>query len=136
MHPHPLLCYKGFDNWRPREGNRLVTPDNRRNQAHPEEAAGLESHEKGQWPYCAALGSTCLVYEMGRDLGANVGSALVSFVANAEEGARLILQRNRTGFTIQETKAVQRGTTKPVGLEELRALRDQLNSGRNEREKQ
>lgn len=113
-----------------------MKPDTRQNQVHPEKTAGLEAQEKGQWPYCAALSNTCMVYEIDQRLGANVGSALVSFIANAEEGARLILQRSRTGFTIQETKAVQRGTTEPVALAELRALRDQLNLGRTEIEKQ
>ena len=136
MHPHPLLCYKGTDNRRHREGSRLVKPDTRQNQVHPEGTTGLESHEQGPWPYCEAISGTCVVYEVGQSVGAKVGSALFGFIVNAEEGARLTLQKSHAGFTVQVTNAVQRGTTESVGLEELQALRDQLNLGRNVREKQ
>ncbi|MDO8750520.1 MAG: hypothetical protein Q7K03_05195 [Dehalococcoidia bacterium] len=113
-----------------------MTSGSRQSQVRPEGAAGLEAQEKGGWPNCAPLGGTCVVYEVGQHVGAEVSSALFGFIANAEEGARLILQKNPKGFTVQVTNAVQRGTAQSVGLPELRALRNQLNIARNEREKQ
>ncbi|MBI1885446.1 MAG: hypothetical protein HYS09_03905 [Chloroflexi bacterium] len=85
-------------------------------------AAGVEK----PWPYCADIEGTCLAYDMGRQLGASIESTLFSFIFSAEEGARLILQRNREGFTIQVTGAVQRTEGETFGRAEARALRRRL----------
>ena len=82
--------------------------------------------KEGQWPYCAMIEGTCLPYEMGQFLGGNIQSALLTFIFGAEQGARLILQKNHDGFTIQVTEAVQKATAEGFGLPEVRALRRRL----------
>ncbi len=63
-----------------------------------EEALGPAATGEEPWPYCANIKGTCLAYDMGLHLGASIESTLFSFILNAEEGARLTLQRNHEGF--------------------------------------
>ncbi len=56
---------------------------------------------------------------------------LVTFAASAEAGARLILQRNRAGFTAQVTNAVKESQETRLEFDEFRELA-KLASGRKE----
>jgi len=76
--------------------------------------SGREAGRQDGWPHCPALDDTCLIYDVGELLGKNVRDALLSFILNAEDGARLTLQRSREGFTAQVTEAVQRSTGAPA----------------------
>ena len=81
------------------------------------------------WPECPPVGGTCPVYEMGQHLGQSVLSTLSAFIVGADEGARLTLQKNRQGFTIQVTGSVIRAeehSTRSFGLMEARGLREDL----------
>ena len=87
----------------------------------------------GEWPHCAAIGGNCLAYEVGRIVGPEMASAMTDFIFAAREGARLVLQRNREGFTVQVTGEVQRGgrgTFDLAGVKELRRHLDRLTGGR------
>lgn len=88
--------------------------------------ADIGATTEGQWPYCAMIGGTCLTHEMGQFLGGNIHSTLLTFIFGTEEGARLTLQKNRNGFSIQVTEAVEKATAEGFGLTEMRALRRRL----------
>ena len=59
-------------------------------------------------------------------LGDAARVAVLRFILDAEEGARLTLQKNRVGFSVQVTGAVQRSDRESFGLAEARALRDTI----------
>ncbi len=88
------------------------------------------------WPYCASIEGTCIAYDMGRFLGAGVQSTLFSFIFSADRGARLILQKNREGFTVQVTGSVQTTQQQKFGLAEARAVRKHLDQMREGEERQ
>ncbi len=94
--------------------------------ANSEGAAGAEPSASEPWPYCVDIEGTCLAYDMGLYLGADVQSTLFSFIFSADQGARLILQKNREGLTVQVTGSVQRTQKQKFGLAEARAVRKQL----------
>jgi len=100
-----------------------------------EEALGPAATGEEPWPYCANIKGTCLAYDMGLHLGASIESTLFSFILNAEEGARLTLQRNHEGFTAQVTGAVLRAKGETFGLEEAQALRTRLDLGKSRRKR-
>ena len=64
--------------------------------------------EGAQTSLCAYIGSSCLLSDMGRLLGANIRDSLMDFIFSSEEGSRLSLQKTRDGFTVQVTGPVQR----------------------------
>ena len=84
------------------------------------------SPSEATWPDCSAVQGVCLAYDMGRFLGRGVLSGLLDFIFGAKDGARLSLQRNRSGFTLQVTEAMQRADDEPVALADVRALRLRL----------
>lgn len=103
------------------------------------EALGPAATGEEPWPYCANIKGTCLAYDTGLHLGASIASTLFSFILNAEEGARLTLQRNHEGFTAQVTGAVLRAEGlraegETFGLEEAQALRMRLDLGKSRRQ--
>ncbi len=71
-----------------------------------------------------------MVHEAAVLLGSNILASLQSFIVTAEEGARLILQRNREGFTIQVTEPVERSTEEPLDIEGLKAWHEKLSATR------
>ena len=84
-----------------------------------------------EWPHCPYANSVCLLYELAQTMGCNIHDTLLTFILTAEEGARLTLQRNREGFTVQVTRAVQKTTVNPVSPPGLWALHPRLEaSGR------
>lgn len=83
-----------------------------------------------QWPYCAPIGGVCVAYEVERRLGDDVGMAILNFILAAGEGARLILQKNKDGFSVQVTEAVLKGREQPLELAHVRALRERLDVGK------
>ncbi len=95
-------------------------------KAHPKEGAVVEGASTATWPYCAAIAGPCLVYQVSQHIGDSIRSALVNYIFTADEGSRLILQKNRDGFTVQVTGAVQRAGAEPFGLAEARAIQRQL----------
>ena len=98
-------------------------------------ASGTEASAGEPWPYCANIEGTCLTYDMGLYLGADVQSTLFSFIFSANQGARLILQKNREGLTVQVTGSVQRTQKQKFGLAEARAVRKQLDQIREGKER-
>ncbi len=80
------------------------------------------------WPYCVVTEGTCLAYQMGQTMGASLLEELVSFVLNAQEGSRLILQKNRDGCTLQATGPVNRSVKQNLELSRLREFRQMLNA--------
>ncbi len=78
------------------------------------------------WPYCSLVGGKCLAYDVSAVLGSNILQSLLAFVMTAEDGARLTLQKNKDGFTLQTTGAVQRPVEGPIGIKEVRLLRSRL----------
>ncbi len=85
------------------------------------------SHTPAGWPHCPALDATCLMVDCVESMGESVLDTLMAFVRGAEDGSRLILQRNRDGFTVQVTGAVQKGHTgTQMDIDDLRALRTRL----------
>jgi len=100
-----------------------------------EEALGPAATGEEPWPYCANIKGICLAYDMGLHLGASIESTLFSFILNAEQGARLTLQRNHEGFTAQVTGAVLRAEGETFGLEEAQALRTRLDLGKSRRKR-
>ena len=90
--------------------------------------ADTEATTRRQWPYCAAIDGTCLTYDMAQYLGGEVESALMTFIFSAKEGARLILQKNRSGITLQVTGPVEKAEGAPFKLAEARALRKRLDA--------
>lgn len=95
-------------------------------KAQPKAGAGVEGASIAGWPYCAAMAGTCQVYQVSQHIGDSIRSALVSYIFTAEEGSRLILQKNREGFTVQVTGAVQRSGAEPFGLDDARAIQRQM----------
>ena len=91
-----------------------------------ERPAGDKVAGQDQWPYCAPIGGMCVPYEVEQYLGEGVGMAILNFILTAGEGARLILQKNKDGFSVQITEAVLRGERKPLELAHVRALRERL----------
>ena len=61
--------------------------------------------------------------------GQDVLDTLMAFIRGGEDGSRLTLQRNRDGFTVQVTGAVQKGYSgNEVDIAGLRALRTRLDN--------
>ena len=79
-----------------------------------------------EWPNCPYANSVCLLYELARTMGRNIHETLLTFILTAKEGARLTLQRNREGFTVQVTRAVQKTNGHTVGPPGLWALDPRL----------
>jgi len=89
--------------------------------------AGKDGDASGRpWPHCEAIGGTCLAYSVGRCLGPEIATAVSEFIFNAREGARLTLQRNQEGFSLQVTGAVQRGDGDAFDLAKVKELRRRL----------
>ncbi len=79
-----------------------------------------------RWPHCPYANRTCLLYDMAGTMGRNIHETLITFILAAEEGARLTLQRNRDGFTVQVTRAVLKTAKDPSDAPGLWALRSNL----------
>ena len=52
----------------------------------------------------------------------------MTFIFSAKEGARIILQKNRSGITVQVTGPVEKAEGAPFKLAEARALRKRLDA--------
>ncbi len=85
------------------------------------EPAPVKAHDRA-WPECKYVGGPCLAYELSGSVGADLFSGLVAFIADSEPGARLTLQRNQSGFTLQVTGAVRRGEPRLLSPGEMSAL--------------
>ena len=73
---------------------------------------------ESRWPNCPDIADLCPVYKMAKTLGVDVQDILISFIGSAEEGSRLTLQKNQTGFTIQVTGAVKRTSKEEADLDQ------------------
>ncbi len=82
--------------------------------------------EKAEWPYCDIVGGNCLGYDMSQRTGRITFDELLAFIWTAEEGARLTLQKNRDGFSLQVTGAVHRPPVEDTDLAFLRDVRKTL----------
>lgn len=95
----------------------------------PRRPGGADDRAQSSLPECSLVGGTCPVFEMGQRLGQSVLSTLAAFIVGADEGARLTLQKNPQGFTIQVTGSVIRAEehgNRFFGLTEARGLREDL----------
>ena len=90
--------------------------------------AEVAKAETTQWPYCAPLCGICLVHEAVEFLGNNKYESLMTFTLEAKPGSRLILQKNRDGFSVQVTGSVEREDKASPDLSQLRTLRQKLNA--------
>ena len=81
------------------------------------------------WPSCAYIGGLeCVAHAFGRHLGPDISARVAEFVGNAEPGARLTLQKNKDGFTLQITSEVIRdGRTDDVQLTRLANMSQAMN---------
>ncbi len=97
------------------------------------ENAGARSTKP--WPYCENAGGNCPSFDMGHALGRRILATFVAFVASAEPGSRLTLQRNRRGFSLQVTGAVQKSNDGDADLVDLHELRYAVESLREQRKR-
>ena len=81
------------------------------------------------WPRCERLEVECLVHALGKQLGADTLTRLVSFVATTGRGGRLTLQRNHEGFTVQVTDAVEHTREGRLTVDDARRLGGLLSDG-------
>ena len=80
---------------------------------------------KSSWPYCVALDCECIVHKAAGRIGQDLLSQFLTFVRASEEGSRLILQRNKEGFTAQVTGPVRRGIGEDLSKEDVELLRSE-----------
>lgn len=73
------------------------------------------------WPVCPYTEQDCIFCNMAQLLGGNILDSLLRFILTADKGARLTLQRNGDGFTLQVTGPVQRTSDKTLTPPDLRA---------------
>jgi hypothetical protein len=78
------------------------------------------------WPHCDNVGGICLGYDLSRRAGRLTFQELLSFIWTAEEGARLTLQKNRDGFSLQVTGGIHRPPIDEMDLAFLRDVRKTL----------
>ncbi len=88
--------------------------------------AEAEAGSRKEWPYCEFLDAQCLAHSLAQRLGTQPLTRLLTFSVGAEPGARLTLQRNQGGFTVQVTDAVESAQGKRLDLEEFRQLGELL----------
>ena len=88
-----------------------------------------EEWQNVQWPACAYIGGLeCVTHAFCRHLGPDISARVAEFVGNAEPGARLTLQKNKDGFTLQITSEVIRdGRTDDVQLTRLANMSQAMN---------
>ncbi len=81
------------------------------------------------WPACAYIGGLeCVAHAYGRHLGPEISAKVAEFVGKAEPGARLTLQKNKDGFTLQITSEVIRdGRTDDIQLTRLADMSQAMN---------
>ena len=93
------------------------------------ENVSSQNSSESQWPNCPNIADVCPVYNMAKALGTDVQNILINFISEAEDGSRLTLQKNQTGFTIQVTGAVKRGSEngKTLDIASLRSIGHKLN---------
>ena len=74
------------------------------------------------WPHCLVLGDTCLAYRAGTSLGSDALLRLFEFIANAREGSRLTLQRDRNDFILQVTEETRIRGGESIHIDHLRMV--------------
>ena len=89
--------------------------------------SAVVSSEPLPWPQCEILGDVCPLDSLAEVLGGDIVESIATFAVRGKPGARLVLQKNQDGFSIQVTKAVYRGTSDTAGLSSLHTLRGNLN---------
>ncbi len=76
---------------------------------------------------CLDPNANCLLLSCVKAMGQDIFCGLLTFIQAGEEGSRLTLQKNRQGFTLQVTGAVQVGhTSGRVDPTDLRVLQERL----------
>ncbi len=81
------------------------------------------------WPRCVCTGGACLAFELAGQLGVPAAAEVLDFIAHAEPGARLTLQRNRDDITTQVVSPVRRADPGKITFETLAHLRRGLRDG-------
>ena len=93
----------------------------------PASATVPESPRRPESPICLAPNANCLLLNCVRTMGQGILYKLMTFIQAGEDGSRLTLQKNRQGFTLQVTGAVQEGhTSGHDDVTDLRALQERL----------
>ena len=76
---------------------------------------------------CLDPNANCLLLSCVNTMGQGILYKLLAFIQAGEDGSRLTLQKNRQGFTLQITGAVQVGhASGRVDPTDLRALQERL----------
>ncbi len=96
--------------------------------------AECEARSGKGWPYCGVLEAECLAHSLAQRLGTQPLIKILSFVATAEPGARLTLQSDKMGFTVQVTNAVEGPGGTQLDLEDFKQLGDLLSGRRRGKE--
>lgn len=92
----------------------------------PDRVDEANAREETAWPYCDVMDGNCLGYDMSQRTGRLTFQELLAFIWSAEEGARLTLQKNRDGFSLQVTGAIHRPPVEDTDLAFLRDVRNTL----------
>ena len=61
---------------------------------HPVRDTPAEESVEKIWPHCPELEGNCILFDLSRVLGADLLNELLQFVWEAQEGAKLTMQRN------------------------------------------
>ncbi len=96
--------------------------------------AEAEAGSRKDWPYCEFLDAQCLAHFLAQRLGTQSLTRLLTFSVKAEPGARLTLQRNQTGFTVQITNAVESTQGTRLEIEDFMQLGDLLSGSKGVKE--
>ncbi len=75
---------------------------------------------------CPLASGYCLAREAADRLGVAVFAVMMTFICAAEPGASLVLERIRTGFSLQTSEGALTGPVVGMGPEHMRHLRERL----------
>ncbi len=80
-------------------------------------------HEGSQCPLASGY---CLAREAADRLGVEVYAVMMTFICEAELGASLVLERIRTGFSLETSEGALTGPVVGMDPEHMRQLREML----------
>lgn len=75
---------------------------------------------------CPPASGYCLAREAADHLGVEVYAVMMTFICEAEPGASLVLERTRTGFSLQTSEGAPTGPVVGMDPEHMRQLRETL----------
>ena len=81
---------------------------------------------EGEWSDCDSPLDPCPVIDLAAALGPRLYESFLSFILFGHRGARLTIQRNRDGFSVQVTNAASGREGSPMQMEDFKALKKKL----------